>query len=167
MSRFVRVVAVAALVVLSSLASFAQAPAPGPMVGTWVMNPAKSTPMTINWKERRMEVTREADGLTFSSVTVAMDGTSSKWGFTTKGDGKPVPVTGAQPAPDTVEAMIEPALGDSLGGASGLFTYKVGDVVVLQSIIELAADRKSLTVKSVRTMPDGSKAASQTHYDKR
>lgn len=166
MRRFVRALAVATLVGLSSLASQAQAPAP--MVGTWVLNPAKSTPMTINWKERRMEVTRGTGGLTFSSVTVAMDGSSSTWGFTTRGDGKAVPVTGAQPAPDTVAAQLEPTLGgDGLGGASGLFTYKVGDDVVLESILEVAKDGRSLTIKSIRAMPDGSKAASMTVYDKR
>ncbi|WP_396627332.1 hypothetical protein [Luteitalea sp.] len=163
MSRFIAVVVFAAL---STVVSLAQSPAP--MVGTWVLNPAKSTPMTVNWKERRMEVSKGASGLTFSSVTVAMDGTSSTWGFTTRGDGKAVPVTGAQPAPDTVTAQLEPTLGgDGLGGASGMFTYKVGDEVVLESILEVAKDGRSLTVKSIRAMPDGSKTASMTVYDKR
>lgn len=154
------------LVALSTIAAAAQSPAP--MVGTWVLNPAKSTPMTVNWKERRMEVSKGAGGLTFSSVTVAMDGTSSTWGFTTRGDGKAVPVTGAQPAPDTVTAQLEPTLGgDGLGGASGIFTYKVGDEVVLESILEVAKDGRSLTIKSIRAMPDGSKTASMTVYDKR
>lgn len=166
MSRFVRLLVLVAVVAASSLVSFAQPP--GPMVGTWVLNPAKSTPMTVTWKERRMEVTRAPGGLTFSSVTVAMDGSTSTWGFTTKGDGTPVPITGAQPAPDTVTAQLEPTLGgDGLGGASGLFTYKVGDEVVLESILEVAKDGRSLTIKSVRAMPDGSKSASLTHYDKR
>ena len=170
MSRFVRALALAALAVVLPVLAVAQpaAPAVGPMVGTWVLNPAKSTAMTVNWKERRMEVSKGPGGLTFTSVTIGMDGAASQWGFTTRGDGKPVPVTGAQPAPDTVEATLEPTLGgDGLGGASGLFVYKVGEEVVLQSILELSPDRRSLTIKSIRAMPDGSKTASMTVYDRR
>ncbi len=64
------------------------------MVGNWTFNPAKSTSSAPLPKKRDVAITQKGADVTVAVDEVAADGAATKWQFTTKGDGKPVPVTG-------------------------------------------------------------------------
>lgn len=151
-----RAVAVAlALAFAGATTTFAQAPSP--LVGNWTFNAAKSTSAGPLAKKRDIAITQTGADITVSIDEVAGDGTAAKWSFTTKGDGKPVPVTGWAAA-DTATS--------TLTGRTGKTVYTKDGKTVMESNTEVSADGKVLTVKGTRVGADGKPMAFSSTYDR-
>ena len=126
-------------------------------VGTWAYNAKASTPTANTYKYRRIVISEAGTGLTFSIEEALADGPELRWGFTTKGDGTPAPVTGIG-AIDTAVANIE--------ARSGIVEYRKGATVMTRSLIETSEDGAVLTITSSRTMSDGTTVKARTQYDR-
>jgi hypothetical protein len=156
MRRFTGVIlgALALTVVPVTLA----AQAPEPIVGTWRLDPAKST-YKPGPAPKSTTLVIEAVG---KSIKVAVDvvnadGSPLKWGFTSPRDGKEEsPVTG-NPMFDTVTATRESA-------NAGTNLYKKGGKVVMTTKVAIAADGKSMTVTTTGTNPQGQAVNNVGHY---
>ena len=140
-------------------ASTAQAQAQNPMVGNWTFNAAKSTSSGTDAEEARCddhaEGRRHHRHRSTRSPPMAPRPSGT---FTTKGDGKPVPVTGWA-AVDTVTS--------TLTGRTGKTIYTKAGKPVMESNTEVSADGKVLMIKGTRPGPDGKPAAYSSHYDRK
>ena len=146
----------AVLTVATAPTAYAQATEP--MVGNWAFDPAKSTSAGPMPKKRNVTITQKGVDVTVMVDEVAADGVTLKWSFTTKRDGKPVPVTG-WPAADTAAS--------TLTGRTGKTIYSKGGKPVMESNTEVSADGKVLTIKGTRVGPDGKPLAYSSHYDRK
>jgi hypothetical protein len=120
-----------------------------PIVGTWKLDPAKSTykPGPAP-KSSTIVVTPAGKGVKVAVDAVNADGSPLKWGFTTLRDGKEeAPVTG-NPMFDTVTASRESA-------HAGTNIYKKAGKVVITTKVAIAPDGKSMTVTTTGTDPKG------------
>jgi len=126
-------------------------------VGTWVFNAKASTPTANTYKYRRIVISAAGTSLAFSIEEALVDGPEIRWGFTTRGDGTPAPVTGIA-AIDTVIANIE--------ARSGIVEYRKGPTVMTRSLIETSENGAVLTITSSRTMSDGTAVKARTQYDR-
>ena len=138
-------------------ASTTYAQAQNPMVGNWTFNAPKSTSAAPLPKKRDLAITQKGDGITVVVDEVAADGTATKWQFTTKGDGKSVPVTGF---------AIADSANPTLTGRTGKTIYSKGSKPVMESNTEVSADGKVLVIKGSRPGPDGKPVAFSSHYDR-
>jgi hypothetical protein len=139
-------------------ASTTQAQAQNPMVGHWTLNTAKSTSSAPMPKKRDIAITQKGADITVVVDEVAADGTATKWRFTTKGDGKPVPVTGL-PAADSATS--------TLTGQTGKTVYTKDGKPVMETNTEVSADGKVLALKGTRPGPDGKQVTFSSHYDRK
>lgn len=136
------------------------AQAPEPIVGTWRLDPAKSTykPGPAP-KSTTLVIEAAGKGIKVAVDVVNPDGSPLKWGFTSLRDGKEeAPVTG-NPMFDTVTSTRE-----SANAATNL--YKKGGKVVMTTKVAIAADGKSMTVTSTGTNPQGQAVNNVGHYIK-
>jgi|SRR5919109_2357370 hypothetical protein len=137
---------VGAVVLLAS--GIVRAQTTDPIVGTWVLDVAKSTykpgPPP---KSATVVVEPAGKGIKVAVDAVNADGTPSKWGFTTMRDGKDVPVTG-NPAYDT-------AATTQATPTTGTTEYKKAGKVVVTSKLSISADGKTMTLTSTGTDPKG------------
>ena len=138
--------------------STAQAQAQNPMVGNWTFNAAKSTSAAPLPKKRDVAITQKGADITVVVDEVAADGTAAKWQFTTKGDGKPVPVTGSS---------IADSVTSTLTGRTGKSVYTKAGKPVMESNTDVSADGKTLLIKGTRPGPDGKPVAYSSHYDRK
>ncbi len=135
----------------------AHAQAKDPMVGTWKFNPAGSKSSTALPRKRDIVITQKGEDITVVVDEVAADGAAAKWSFTTRRDGKPVPVTGW--------AMSDTAIS-SIKGRTGKTVYTKGGKTVMESNTEVSADGKTLVIKGYRMSPDGKQVPYESHYDR-
>jgi hypothetical protein len=129
-----------------------------PIVGTWRLDPAKSTykPGPAP-KSTTVVVESAAKGIKVAVDAVNADGSPLKWSFTTVRDGKTEsPVTG-NPLFDTVTATRESA-------NAGTNLYKKGGNVVMTSKVAVAADGKSMTVTTTGTDAKGQAVNNVAQY---
>lgn len=134
------------------------AQAQDPLVGTWAMNVAKSTSSGPLARKREVQVTQKGADITVAVDEIAADGTPLKWSFTTKGDGKPVSVTGWS-AVDTATSTINGRTGKTIYGKAGK--------TVMESNTTVSADGKSLVITGSRPGADGKPMTFSTHYDRK
>ena len=129
-----------------------------PIVGTWKLDPAKSTykPGPAP-KSTTVVIEAAGKGIKVAVDAVNADGSPLKWGFTTLRDGKEeAPVTG-NPLFDTVTATRESA-------NAGTNLYKKGGKLVMTTKVAIAADGKSMTVTSTGTDAKGQAVNNVAHY---
>ena len=129
-----------------------------PIVGTWKLDPAKSTykPGPAP-KSNTVVIEAAGKGIKVAVDTVNADGSPLKWGFTSLRDGKEeAPVTG-NPMFDTVTATRESA-------NAGTNVYKKGGKVVMTTKGAIAADGKSMTLTSTGTDAKGQAVNNVGHY---
>ena len=139
-------------------ASSIHAQTQNPMVGNWTFNAAKSTTTGQKPKKRDLAITQRGADVTVNVDEVGADGTALTWHFTTKGDGKPVPVTGW--------ALLDTATS-TLSGRTGKTVYSKDGKTVMESNTEVSADGKVLTIKGTRPGPDGKPMAYSSQYDRK
>jgi hypothetical protein len=158
MKHVLKVVAIGVLAVVGAVVAQAQS---NPIVGTWKLNTTKSkyspgpTPKSLT-----RTITADGDSLKYSFEGVAADGSAIAYGFTTKFDGKAVPVTGSIPSG-----------ADSVSGVKKddhhyTATLKKGDKVVGTSKVTISADGKVATVDSTGVTATGAKSHDVQVYDK-
>ena len=131
-------------VIVTSLlvrAAAAQAPATtlpaDPMLGTWILDLAKSKYETPAPKSQSVTITPAARGYTFTVDITGPDGQSQKWGFTSAFDGAETPVSGT-PLLDTVVA--------SSTGSGSTVRYKKAGTVITSTTSTVSEDGKTLVV---------------------
>jgi hypothetical protein len=130
-----------------------------PELGTWMLNPAKSSydpgpPL----KSQIRSVEAVGDGQKLRNETVTSDGTHAVVGYTAKFDGKDYPVTGSpygdvvslkRIASHTVEAVVK----------------KAGKVVLTDTRI-VSADGAVLTITQIGVSPNGKPMRNVLVYDR-
>jgi hypothetical protein len=137
-----------------------RAQAPDPLVGTWVLNVAKST-FTPGPAPKSATVSIQPAGaaVKIAIETIGPDGAPTKWGFTTERDGQDVPVTG-NPAYDHAASTREsPTAGTTL--------YKKGGKVVMTVKTAISAEGKILTTTSTGTDPLGRAVNNVAVYERK
>lgn len=119
----------------------ARAQATDPVLGTWVLDVARSTFSPGPAPASASIVVQPAGtAVRVSVVSTGADGKAVKWGFITERDGADVPVTG-NPAYDTAATSRESAI-------VGTTRYKKAGKVVMTAQTAIAADGATLTVTS-------------------
>ena len=143
---------------LTAVPTAVAAQAPEPIVGTWKLDPAKSTykPGPAP-KSSTIVVEQAGKGIKVAVDAVNADSSPLKWGFTTVRDGKTeAPVTG-NPLFDTVTSTRDSA-------NAGTNLYKKGGKLVSTTTVAIAADGKTMTVTSTGTDAKGQAVNNVTHY---
>ncbi len=119
-----------------------------PVVGTWKLNPGKSTFKSgpaITSQTRTYS--QSGDEITLDMKTVSADGKETSLHTTYHLDGKSYPVTGS---PD-----YDNLIGKRLNSHMAQFTLKKGDKVIGRSTRTVSKDGKRLTSKSHETLASG------------
>jgi hypothetical protein len=131
-----------------------------PIVGTWKLDPAKSTykPGPAP-KSTTLVIESAGKGIKVAIDAVNADGSPLKWGFSTTRDGKePSPVTG-NPLFDTVVSSRESA-------NAGTNRYTKGGKLIMTTKVAIAADGKSMTVTSTGADAKGQAVNNVAHFDR-
>jgi hypothetical protein len=145
-------------IALAAVSVAAAAQTTDPVVGTWKLDPAKSTykPGPAP-KSSTVVIEAAGKGIKVAVDAVNADGSPLKWGFTTLRDGKEeAPVTGNSLF-DTVTASRESA-------NAGTNLYKKGGKLVMTSKVAVGADGKSMTVTTTGTDAKGQAVNNVAHF---
>ena len=124
-------------VLLLALATAALAVGIDPVLGTWKLNPAKSSykPGPAPKSQIRVyQATRE--GTRVSVTTVNANGTTTVFQFDSNGDGKDYPVTGESDADAVSMRKVTDLISES--------TLKHGDKVIASVLREISEDGKTM-----------------------
>ena len=151
---------VLASVVVLFIASFAAAQS-NPLVGTWVLNTAKSkySPGPAP-KSATTTIAAEGAAFKFSVHQEPATGPAQDWSFTTNLDGKPSKITGNNPQADTTAyKRVNATTFDAIQSKGGKETQS-------QRIV-LSADGKTRTVTTTGTDSAGKKINNVAVYDKK
>jgi hypothetical protein len=141
--------ALGALVAISSAAIAARGAA-DPVIGTWVLNTAKSTGATLPKSETRT-YTASADGIVLSWKRVGADGKETSVQTTFKYDGKDYPVTGS---PDFDTVSVKRVNGHTVDSIQKRMGKAVGTTKRTVS-----KDGKTLTLVSKLTTAQGERTS--------
>src|SRR5262245_41140944 len=96
------VAAIQGVIVASAAAALMAAQADNPQIGFWKMNMTKSKFSTgTGFKSATSRIEAVAGGVRHTVDSVYIDGTSRQYSYTTKYDGRDMPVTGNSPYGDT------------------------------------------------------------------
>jgi hypothetical protein len=131
------------------VASSALAQAPTGLVGTWKLDPEKST-FSPGPAPKSMTVVYSAEGADGMKIVVDVtpaEGAAQHWEMSVQYDGKEYPVTG-NPNADMMSAKkIDDQTGES--------TFTKGGKVTATNVRKLSADGKTLTITSKGVTVDG------------
>ncbi len=129
-----------------------------PIVGTWKLDPAKSTykPGPAP-KSTTVVVTPAGKGVNVVVDAVNADGSPLKWSFTTLRDGK-------EEAPVTGNPMFETVTATRDSANAGTNIYKRAGKVVITTKVAIAPDGKSMTLTTTGTDPKGQAVNNVAHY---
>ncbi len=129
------------------------------LVGTWVLNVAKSTYSPGPPPKRQVSVYEAlGQGVKVSVTSTSADGKKTAYSFTANMDGKDVPVTG-NPDWDTVAVK-------RMGPDTLEFTRKKDGKVVQTATLVLAKDGKSRTVTTTGVNAKGVKIKNVAVYER-
>jgi hypothetical protein len=142
------VLALAAGMVVLSLASGAQAQPPKGLMGTWTLNSAKSR-FSPGPPPKSMTITYSpaGDGVKIVADLIPADGAAQRWEMAGNYDGKENAVTG-NPNADMVTFKV-------VNDRTSVSTFKKGGKITATNTRVLSADGKTLTVTSKGTTVDG------------
>jgi hypothetical protein len=130
-----------------------------PVVGTWKLNPGKSTfksgPAITN---QTRTYSQSGDEITLDMKSVSADGKKIDSHTTYRLDGKSYPVTGS---PD-----YDNLIGKRLNSHMAQFTLKKGDKVIGRSTRTVSKDGKKLTSRIHETLASGDKSDNVLVFDK-
>lgn len=133
---------------------------PNPLVGTWVLNTAKSkyTPGPAP-KSAQTIVEAAGNGVKFTVHQVPPTGAAQDWSFTTNLDGKSSPITGNNPNGDaTAYKRVNATTFENVTTRGGKETQR-------QTVV-ISADGKTRTVTSTGTNATG-KYTNVAVYDRK
>ena len=140
---------------------FVGAQSKDPLVGTWVMNVAKSkyTPGPAP-KSATTTIEAAGSGYKFTVHQVPATGAEQNWSFTSAFDGKPATITGNNPTADAVAyTRVNATTYDSVQSLKGKETTRQHAVV--------SADGKTRTVTTTGSDAKGQKVNNVAVYDKK
>jgi hypothetical protein len=148
------------MLLISIPALVASAQSSDPLIGTWVLNVAKSsyTPGTAPKSETRT-YTATANGFTYSAKGIDADGKPTANTFTANFDGKYMPLTGS--------SVADSILMTRDGTNNAKATQKKGNKVVRQNTRVISKDGKTMTITSTWTDAAGKPAKMVEVFDKR
>jgi hypothetical protein len=146
--------AVIGIIILAGGMALAQAS--DPLVGTWKLNAAKSKG---TFKSGTTQVEKDGEGIKVTVDLLRTDGTTNKWSFSAKYDGKDYPVTGNSPYGDAV--VVE-----RVDAHTVRFTSKMGGKVMATQTIVISADGKTRTNSTKGTDAKGQPVDSVAFYEK-
>jgi hypothetical protein len=147
------------LATLCSCATIGPVGPQDPLVGTWVMNPARSK-FNPGPAPKSLTVTYEtaAQGLHVTTVTVAADGSSAKTEYTAAYDGKDYPITGAPPVEAVSLRQIDALTSERID--------KVGGKPVTSYTRQVYADGRTLVVTQKGNDASGSPVDNEIIFEK-
>jgi len=149
-----RLLSVAVLVVVAWAAALAQGQ--DPLVGTWKLNPDKSTG---TYKSGTSVFEAAGDGIKGTVDLVGAEGTAYRWTFTAKYDGKDSPVTGNNPFGDTIAiSRVNP-------NTVKIAIKHAGKETVTQTIV-VAPDGKTRTTTTKGKDAKGQQIDGMSFYEK-
>jgi hypothetical protein len=151
--------AVLAIVAAVSVITIAAAAAPDPVVGTWQLNPSKST-FTAGpaVKSQTRTYSQSGQSITLIMKTMGPDGKEVTTKTTYQLDGNDFPVTG-NPDYDSLSA-------ERVDSNTAKFTLKRGGKAVGTTSRTVSKDGKTLTAKSKMTSAKGEKSENVLVFDK-
>jgi hypothetical protein len=130
-----------------------------PVVGTWKLNPGKSTfkagPAITN---QTRTYSQSGNEITLDMKSVAADGKETTAHTTYHFDGKTYPVTGN---PD-----YDSLIGKQLNSHMAQFTLKKGDKVIGRTTRTVSKDGKKLTTTTHETLASGEKSDNVLVFEK-
>jgi hypothetical protein len=144
-----------ATIVVGMLHAVALAQSSDPLIGTWKLNPEKST----GAKSGSTTIEAAGNGIKFTVDLVASDGTASHWGFTANFDGKDYPVTGEGPYGNAVMLTRVDARTIKI-------TSKQDGKVTTTSTITVSEDGKTRTSDTKGTDAKGKPIDVKSLYEK-
>jgi len=130
-------------------------------IGTWKLNVAKSKfSPGPGYKSETRTYEPTADGYKFQGERVNTDGSTQKYGFTVKYDGKDYPVTGKDPggAETIAVKLVDVNHIES--------TSKKGHDVLYTSKVAVSQDGKVMTIATQGKNPDGEPFDNVQAYDR-
>ena len=146
--RVGQLVAAAYMALMAGAAATLGAQTVDPMMGTWKVDVAKSTfKPGPGPKSATIVIEPAGTGIKNSVDRVNVDGSTTKWGFITQRDGKPVPVTG--------NLMWDTATMTMANPSAGTIEFRKGDQLVATSRVAVSADGKTMTRTTTGTNPKG------------
>src|SRR3954465_15991865 len=153
----VKSLAIAAAMVIGVASGTALAQSSNPLIGTWKLNPAKST--NSSFKSGSTTIEQAGDGVKYVVDLAGADGTAYHWSFTAKFDGKDNPVTGNSPFGDTVALTRVDAHPTRT-------TVKQGGKEMATQPTTVSADGKTRTTTTKGTDSKGQKIDAMSFYEK-
>lgn len=154
------VAALLGVILASAAAARMAAQADNPQIGFWKMNMTKSKFSTgTGFKSATSRIEAVAGGVRHTVDSVYIDGTSRQYSYTTKYDGKDMPVTGNSPYGDTT------AISHVDANTTRTVYKNKGQVTVIQ-ISVVSPDRKTRTVTTTGTNPAGRAVDNLSVYDR-
>jgi hypothetical protein len=155
MQRIINSLFIGAILAMSSGTAFAA----DPVVGTWILNLAKSTFNPGPAPKAQTRSAESAQGTTVTTKTTAADGKESTTTLTFRDDGKPYPIAGSDNA-DTVSITRVDAL--TIHG-----TQTKAGAVVGRVVRSVSKDGKTLTFKQSGVNANGVKFDDVMVYDRK
>ena len=154
------VAGVLAVILASAAAALMTAQTDNPQIGFWKMNMTKSKFSTgTGFKSATSRIEAVDGGVRHTVDSVYIDGTSRQYSYTTKYDGKDMPVTGNSPYGDTT------AISHVDANTTRTVYKNKGQVTVIQ-ISVVSPDRKTRTVTTKGTNPAGQAVDNLSVYDR-
>ena len=152
--------AVVALGLVAVLAGTALAQPTDPSIGTWKVNPAKST-YAAGTAPKGVTTKHEAAGAGVKSTvdSVDADGTVRHWTYASNYDGKDSPITGNCPYGDSIART-------RVDANTTRAVYKNGGTATANQTSVVSGDGKSRTVTTTGTNAKGTAVNSVVVYDK-
>lgn len=158
MKNLLKSVAIGILAVAASGALFAQS---NPLVGTWKLNPAKSTfNPGPGPKSMTRTVEAQGDGVKYTFDGISAEGAAIAYSFAVSFDGKDNAITGSMPSgADSISAK-------RIDSNTFEATSKQGGKVIGTSKVEVSQDGKVTTVTSKGTNATGQPTNDVSVYNK-
>ena len=154
------VACVLGVIVATGAAARLNAQADNPQVGFWKMNMTKSKfSAGTGFKSATSRIEAVDGGVRHTVDSVYIDGGSRQYSYTTKYDGKDMPVTGNSPYGDTT------AISHVDANTTRTVYKNKGQVTVIQMSI-VSPDRKTRTVTTKGTNPAGQAVDNLSVYDR-
>jgi hypothetical protein len=154
------VAGVLGVIFAGAAAALMTAPADNPQIGFWKMNMTKSKFSTgTGFKSATSRIEAVDGGVTHTVDSVYIDGTSRQYSYTTKYDGKDMPVTGNSPYGDST------AISHVDANTTRTVYKNKGQVTVIQTSV-VSPDRKTRTVTTKGTNPAGQAVDNLSVYDR-